>query len=102
MWEAGSDQVEDGVVLHQPLNLPIFRKNTDFGRKMNGPPVCPAPKTENAPTWRSGSPLFWTPFLALFAPLFVSPTHPAHHTRLSEYKFIINVYLFNIIYLFIY
>jgi len=25
---------------------------------MNGPPVCPGQKTENAPTWRSPSPLF--------------------------------------------
>jgi len=33
---------------------------------MNGPPVCPSRKTENAPTWRSPRPLFWGSFLAHF------------------------------------
>jgi len=33
---------------------------------MNGPPVCPGRKTENAPTWRSPSPLFGGLFLAYF------------------------------------
>jgi len=40
---------------------------------MNGPPVCPGRKTENAPTWRSPSPLFGglfsTYFGAYFGPL---------------------------------
>jgi len=41
-----------GVVLHQPLNLRIF---LDFGKKrqnLNGIPVSPGPKTQNAPTWQ--------------------------------------------------
>jgi len=33
---------------------------------MNGIPVCPSPKTENAPTWRPRSPLFWASFSPLF------------------------------------
>jgi len=33
---------------------------------MNGPPVCPARKSENAPTWRSPSPFFGTPKYVLF------------------------------------
>jgi len=33
---------------------------------MNGIPVCLAPKTENAPTWRSPSPFFRAYFLAIF------------------------------------
>jgi len=69
---------QSGVVLHQPLNCSIFWKNSVFRQKMNGIPVCLAPKTENAPTWRSGSPLFWTPFLALFHPV-LYPADPIHH-----------------------
>jgi len=35
---------------------------------MNGIPVSPGQKTENAPTWRSPSPLFGGLFLAYFGP----------------------------------
>jgi len=55
-----------GVVLHQPLNLSIFRKKAKNGQNMNGIPVCRSRKTENAPTWRSPSPLFGGLFLAVF------------------------------------
>jgi len=61
-----------GVILHQPLNLSIFRKNTKNSQNMNGIPVCLGPKTENAPTWRSPRPLFWGSFLAYFTALFRS------------------------------
>jgi len=30
----------------------FFRKNGIFGEKMNGIPVSPGPKTQNAPTWQ--------------------------------------------------
>jgi len=43
---------EDGVVLHQPLNLQIFLKNRKNGQKMNGISVSRSPKTQNAPTWQ--------------------------------------------------
>jgi len=36
---------------------------------MNGPAVCLGQKTENAPTWRSPSPLFGGLFLVLFHPI---------------------------------
>jgi len=47
-----------GVILHQPLNLSNFRKNSDFSENMNGIPVCLARKMENAPTWRPRNPDF--------------------------------------------
>jgi len=54
---------DDGVILHQPLSLHIFRKNGKKGLKMNGPPVCPPHFLQNAPTWRPQNtnfrPLFW-------------------------------------------
>jgi len=75
-----------GVILHQPLNLHIFWKNGDFRLKMNGPPVCPAPKTENAPTWRSGSPLFWTRFLAIFMSFYNLP-NPTLYPEIYFYLF---------------
>jgi len=75
-----------GVVLHQPLNLHIFRKNGDFRLKMNGPPVCPARKTENAPTWRSRSPLFRTRFLPIFMP-FYTPPNPTLYPEIYFYLF---------------
>jgi len=52
-----------GVILHQPLNLSIFRKNSVFGRKMNGPPVSPCRILQNAPTWRVRKHNFRPPFL---------------------------------------
>jgi len=87
-WEAGFLQTE-GVVLHQPLNLQIFRKNDDFGRKMNGPPVCLARKSENAPTWRSPSPFFGPPKSGFFGHFFTPPvptlpnpsSHPTNHAN---------------------
>jgi len=33
---------------------------------MNGIPVSPERKTENAPTWRSPRPLFWGSFFGYF------------------------------------
>jgi len=47
---------------------------------MNGIPVCLAPKTENAPTWRSPRPLFGGRFLAYFTPNFtrLSSISPAY------------------------
>jgi len=71
-----------GPVLHQPLSCSIFWKKGVFCQKMNGPPVCPARKTENAPTWRSPSPVFWTPKSGFFG-YFLSPSasyfsHPSH------------------------
>jgi len=54
-----------GVILHQPLNLSIFRKNSVFSEKMNGPPVCLAQKSENAPTWRPRKHFFGPLFLGL-------------------------------------
>jgi len=69
---------DPGVILHQPLSLHFFRKNGQKQQKMNGPPVCPGRKTENAPTWRPRSPVFGTPFLAHFLLIFL-PSHPLHH-----------------------
>jgi len=71
---------DDGVILHQPLNLQIFRKNSVFGRKMNGPPVYPGEKTENAPTWRPRKHNFGDPFSPPPTP---RPTHlaPPHLTK---------------------
>jgi len=51
-----------GVILHQPLNPTIFRKNGKKRPKMNGPPVSPCQKTENAPTWRPRKHIFWPHF----------------------------------------
>jgi len=42
---------------------------------MNGIPVSRSQKTENAPTWRSPSPLFGGCFLAHFWPISPSQTH---------------------------
>jgi len=82
---------DDGVILHQPLNLQIFRKNSVFGRKMNGPPVCPGEKTENAPTWRPRKHFFGPRFLPPPAPrrTHLAPPHltqpnPATHTSISS------------------
>jgi len=52
---------------------------------MNGIPVSPERKTENAPTWRSPNPDFGTPFWGIFLLFFYLLTHqtPAH-TRLSQ------------------
>jgi len=55
-----------GVILHQPLNCSIFWKNVENRQNMNGIPVSPGQKTENAPTWRSPSPEFQALFLAFF------------------------------------
>jgi len=76
---------DDGVVLHQPLNLQIFRKNGDFGRKMNGPPVCLGRNLQNAPTWRPGNPFFGTPFwgyfLLILSPLSIPICSAIQHTQ---------------------
>jgi len=74
---------QSGVVLHQPLNCSDFRKKRVFCQNMNGPPVCLAPKTENAPTWRSPNPLFGTRFLGLFC-RFLYPTDLLHHNFLPS------------------
>jgi len=54
-----------GVVLHQPLIRRIFVKNGIFGQNMNGIPVSPGPKMQNAPTWQVentpvGAVFFWS------------------------------------------
>jgi len=54
-----------GVILHQPLNLQNFRKNSVFWQIMNGIPVCLFRKTENAPTWRPRKHFFGPLFLGL-------------------------------------
>jgi len=74
-----------GVILHQPLNLSIFRKNTKNSQNMNGIPVCLGQKTENAPTWRSPSPLFWGLFLAYFAANF-HPNYCFYYRGLLKLK----------------
>jgi len=68
--DLGNDEIQDGPgpVLHQPLSLAFFRKNSQNGQNMNGIPVSRSRKTENAPTWRSPSPLFGGCFRALFWP----------------------------------
>jgi len=66
----------EGVVLHQPLNLQIFRKKRVFGRKMNGPPVCLGRNLQNAPTWRPGNPFFGTPFWGYFLLILSPPPTP--------------------------
>jgi len=63
---------QTGVILHQPLSLTIFRKKRENRRKMNGPPVYPGEKTENAPTWRPRKHNFRTPF----SPVFPAPRWP--------------------------
>jgi len=65
----GSQWAKPRVVLHQPLSCSLFWKKRVFRQKMNGPAVCLASKTENAPTWRSPNPVFGTPFWGCF-PLF--------------------------------
>jgi len=87
---------QTGVILHQPLSLQIFRKNTKNGQKMNGIPVSPGEKTENAPTWRPRCheirTYFWPNFMSFSPPiphpnphitffLFLDPnkTHPYYH-----------------------
>jgi len=70
---------QTGVVLHQPLNLSIFRKKSKNGQNMNGIPVCRSRKTENAPTWRSPRPLFWGSFLAYFTGISAAPNLSATH-----------------------
>jgi len=79
-----------GVILHQPLSLSIFRKNSVFGRKMNGPPVCPGQNLQNAPTWRvrkhNFRPLFWGYFLHISASYSAPYPHfnpPSHHHQPS-------------------
>jgi len=69
--DLGNDEIQDGPgpVLHQPLSLAFFRKNSQNGQNMNGIPVSRSRKTENAPTWRSPSPLFGGCFRALFWPI---------------------------------
>jgi len=62
-----------GVILHQPLNLSIFRKKAKNGQNMNGIPVCLGRKTENAPTWRPPSPLFWGLFSTYFQAFWIPP-----------------------------
>jgi len=57
-----------GVVLHQPLSLTFFRKKRKKAQNMNGIPVSPGRKMENAPTWRPGSPFFGTRFSPYFRP----------------------------------
>jgi len=57
---------QTGVILHQPLSLTIFRKKRENRRKMNGPPVYPGEKTENAPTWRPRKHNFRARFLPIF------------------------------------
>jgi len=60
------NQPEDGVVLHQPLNRPIFR---NFGKKdpnLNGIPVCQTQKTQNAPTWQVENTARRRPILRIF------------------------------------
>jgi len=63
-----------GVVLHQPLNRTIFWKNDENRQNMNGIPVSPSRKTENAPTWRSPSPLFGGCFSGYFWAI-LDPVH---------------------------
>jgi len=70
-----------GVVLHQPLNCSVFWKKAKKRQNMNGIPVSPERKTENAPTWRSPNPLFGTPFWGYFPSFFSSCLylpHPSH------------------------
>jgi len=68
---------DPGVILHQPLSLQIFVKNSENRQKMNGPAVYPRQKTENAPTWRPRKhffgPHFWPDFAPFFAPICFIP-----------------------------
>jgi len=80
------------VVLHQPLSLSIFRKKAKNGLKMNGVSVCLGQKTENAPTWRSPSPLFGGCFLVIFTPLFAPLTHQIY-TAYLFYFYILHLNL---------
>jgi len=67
-----------GVVLHQPLNCADFRKNDENGQNMNGIPVSPERKMENAPTWRPPNPVFGTPFWGCFSANLL-PSSPINH-----------------------
>jgi len=53
---------------------------------MNGIPVSPERKTENAPTWRSPNPLFWTwfwPYFLLISGILSSHSSHTHHKPTS-------------------
>jgi len=67
---------QTGVILHQPLSLSILRKKRKNGQKMNGIPVSPSQKTENAPTWRPRCHENQASFWALF-PDFLVPFPPS-------------------------
>jgi len=61
-----------GVILHQPLSLQIFVKNSENRQIMNGPAVYPRQKTENAPTWRPRKHFFGGYFSAYFGLFFAA------------------------------
>jgi len=52
---------------------------------MNGIPVCLERKTENAPTWRSPSPLFGGGFRALFRHILDHSVVPIQHHQQTKY-----------------
>jgi len=56
---------EAGVVLHQPLNRRIFLDFAKNGQNLNGIPVCPGRKTQNAPTWQVENTASDRPFFRL-------------------------------------
>jgi len=79
-----------GVILHQPLNLSIFRKKRENGQIMNGPPVCLGQKTENAPTWRLRKHNFRTRFCPCLARYF----NPANTNPQPSIHPIVNICLY--------
>jgi len=89
---------DTGVVLHQPLNRHIFRKNSDFLENMNGIPVSPSRFLQNAPTWRSPNPFFGTPFWGIFWSNFrpLCCFSPVNTTPQNLSSCILFIYLFNL------
>jgi len=65
---------EDGVVLHQPLNLQIFLIFGKKRQKMNGVSVSPGQKSQNAPTWQVENTARRRPISAIFDTLRIQNT----------------------------
>jgi len=72
--ELREKDAEDGVVLHQPLNLRIFLIFGKKGQKMNGVSVSPGQKSQNAPTWQVENTARRRLFFTISRPVDTSPT----------------------------
>jgi len=60
---------------------------------MNGPPVCPGEKTENAPTWRPRKHNFRTRFSPPFSQFYPPIYHPNPSNPYNQFQYIILFYI---------